>query len=212
MTARSFKSNRTLQILALWLLAAWIMAAIEPLYPRDWLLENLLVFFWVGLLVATFKRFQFSNLSYALFVAFLSLHLMGSHYTYSETPFGFWLQEMFDSERNHYDRIVHFCFGLLLAYPMFEILVRKSGLKRSWSYFIAINCVIAFSAVYEVIEVGAAMVVSPELGDAYLGTQGDEWDAQKDAFLATIGSILAMLTTWLYFRSRPAAANSFCSD
>ena len=199
----NFKTNRVLQAFCLWLLLCWVLAAIEPLYPRDWLLENLLVFFWVGLLAWTYPRFQFSNLSYGLFVAFLSLHLMGSHYTYSETPLGFWLQDMFDTERNHYDRIVHFCFGLLLAYPMLEILQRKSGINKSWSYFITINCVIAFSAVYEVIEVIAAMIVSPELGDAYLGTQGDEWDAQKDAFLATVGSILAMLITWRYHRAKP---------
>ncbi len=196
MTTASFRSNRVLQGLVLWLIVIWIITAIRPLYPSDWLLENLLVFLFCGLLVATYRQFRFSNFSYGLFVVFLTLHLAGAHYTYAETPFGFWLQDLFELERNHYDRIVHFCFGLLLAYPMREILLRKSGVTRAWSYFITINCVVAFSAVYEVIEVIAAMVVSPELGNAYLGTQGDEWDAQKDAFLATLGAILAMLVNW----------------
>ena len=89
----------------------------KPLYPRDWLLENLLVFFYAALLIVTYRWFRFSNLSYALFTLFISLHLLGAHYTYSETPFGFWLQDWFGFERNHYDRIVHFCFGLLIAYP-----------------------------------------------------------------------------------------------
>ncbi len=206
MTIRPFKSNRVLQGFVVWLIVVWIVTAIKPLYPRDWLLENLLVFAWCGILVATYRRFQFSNLSYGLFAVFITLHLIGAHYTYSETPFGFWLQEQFDFERNHYDRIVHFCFGLLLAYPMYEILIRRSGVNRAWSYFIAINCVVAFSAAYEVIEVIAAMIVSPELGDAYLGTQGDEWDAQKDAFLAIMGSIITILITWACNRSRPAAS------
>lgn len=200
MTAASFKSNRVLQGLVLWLVVIWIITAIRPLYPSDWLLENLLVFLFCGLLLATYRKFRFSNFSYGLFVVFLTLHLAGAHYTYAETPFGFWLQDLFELERNHYDRIVHFCFGLLLAYPMREILLRKSGVTRAWSYFITINCVVAFSAVYEVIEVIAAMIVSPELGNAYLGTQGDEWDAQKDAFLATVGAILAMLVNWQYAR------------
>lgn len=200
---KSFKSNRVLQGLVVWLIVLWVITAINPLYPRDWLLENLLVFIWCGLLIFTYRRFRFSNRSYALFTVFLSLHLVGAHYTYAETPFGFWLQNLFEFERNHYDRIVHFSFGLLIAYPMREILLRQSGIAVTWSYFLTINCVLAFSAFYEVLEVIAAMIVSPELGNAYLGTQGDEWDAQKDAFLAFLGSIVAMLVAWSLARKDP---------
>ncbi len=202
MTIQPFRSNRILQAMMLWLVVVWIIAAIEPLYPRDWLLENLLVFIWSALLVFTYRRFRFTNVSYGLFIVFLSLHLAGSHYTYSETPFGFWMQEWFGFERNHYDRIVHFSFGLLIAYPMREILLRTSGLATAWSYFITLNCIVAFSAVYEIIEALTAVIVSPELGAAYLGTQGDEWDAQKDAGLALLGSIIAMLFTWAYLRAQ----------
>lgn len=200
---KSFQSNRVLQGLVVWLVVVWIITAINPLYPRDWLLENLLVFIWSALLIFTYRWFRFSNPSYALFILFLSLHLVGAHYTYAETPFGFWLQTLFEFERNHYDRIVHFSFGLLIAYPMREILLRQSGITVTWSYFLTINCILAFSAFYEVLEVIAAMIVSPELGDAYLGTQGDEWDAQKDAFLAFLGSIVAMLVTWSLVRQNP---------
>ena len=202
MTMKPFRSNRVLQGMLLWLVLVWIVAAINPLFPRDWLLENLLVFIYCALLLFTYRRFQFSNFSYGLFVVFLSLHLLGAHYTYAETPFGFWLQDWFDFERNHYDRIVHFSFGLLLAFPMREILLRQSGVSRAWSYFISVNCILAFSAVYEVIEMMAAMIVSPELGTAYLGTQGDEWDAQKDAALAFAGAIVAMTVTWSLVRRR----------
>ena len=200
MIIQPFRSNRVLHGLLLWVVVLWVITAINPLYPDDWLLENLLVFIYAILLATTYRRFAFSNLSYGLFILFLSLHLVGAHYTYAETPFGFWLQDLFNLERNHYDRIVHFSFGLLIAYPMQEILLRKSGLNRAWSYFIAINCIMAFSAFYEVLEIIAAAIVSPELGNAYLGTQGDEWDAQKDAFLAFIGSTIAMLAAWGYTR------------
>jgi len=202
MERRPFKSNPVLQLLVVWLIALWIITAIEPLYPRDWLLENLLVFIWSGILLATYRRFRFSNLSYGLFILFLSLHLVGAHYTYSETPFGFWLQDWFGFERNHYDRIVHFSFGLLLSYPMREILLRKSGVNAAWSYFITLNSIVAFSAIYEIIEAVTAVIVSPELGTAYLGTQGDEWDAQKDAGLAFAGSMIAMSITWIYLREQ----------
>lgn len=195
MAIKSFQSNRLLQGLTGWLILLWIITAINPLYPRDWLLENLLVFIWGAVLVVSYRWFRFSNLSYGLFTVFLSLHLIGAHYTYAETPFGFWLQDLFDLERNHYDRIVHFSFGLLLAYPMREILLRRSGVASGWAYFLAVNCIMAFGAFYEVLEVIAAMIVSPELGNAYLGTQGDEWDAQKDAFLAMLGAIIAMGVT-----------------
>jgi putative membrane protein len=198
----SFRSNRLLQGLVLWLILLWIITAINPLFPEDWLLENLLVFVYIALLIVTYRRFRFSNLSYALFTLFLSLHLLGAHYTYAETPFGFWLQAWFDFERNHYDRIVHFSFGLLIAYPMYEILMRQSGVNRQWSYFLVVNCIVGFSAIYEVLEAIAAMIVNPELGSAYLGTQGDEWDAQKDTFLAFVGSVIAMLVTWRVNRTR----------
>ena len=155
-------------------------------------------------MVFTYRRFQFSNISYFLFAVFLSFHLAGAHYTYSETPFGFWVQDLFDLERNHYDRLVHFLFGLLLAYPMREILLRKSGITVAWSYFIAVNCITAFSAVYEILEAIEALVVSPELGAAYLGTQGDEWDAQKDSLLAFSGAVIAMFISWHYTRRNAA--------
>jgi len=146
MTPQPFRSNRSLQGYVIWLVIMWIVTAIDPLYPRDWLLENLLVFISGAALLATYSRFRFSNLSYGLFAIFLSLHLVGAHYTYAETPFGFWLQDWFDLQRNHYDRIVHFSFGLLLAYPIREILLRESGVKRAWSYFISINFILAWDA------------------------------------------------------------------
>jgi putative membrane protein len=189
-------------VLLLWLAGLWVVTAIAPFDRHDWLLENLLVFGYGALLLWTYPRFAFSNLSYGLFAVFLSLHLIGAHYTYAETPFGFWLQEALDLSRNHYDRLVHFSFGLLIAYPFRELLLRAAGVKRQWSYLLAMVAVLGFSGFYEALEGVVAMIVSPELGAAYLGTQGDEWDAQKDTGLAFSGAVVAMAVTWLAERRR----------
>ena len=185
----------------LWLVSLWVITAIAPFDRRDWLLENLLVFLYGGLLIATYRRFAFSNLSYGLFGVFLSLHLVGAHYTYAETPCGFWLQEALDLSRNHYDRIVHFSFGLLVGYPFREFLLRVAGVRENWSYLLVLIVVLGFSGFYEALEGIVAMIVSPELGAAYLGTQGDEWDAQKDTALAFAGAVVAMAITWTALRA-----------
>jgi putative membrane protein len=191
-----FRHNRPLQAMVLWLALLWLVTAIGPLYPRDWLLENLLVFFYGALLVATYRRFAFSNRSYALFTVFLSLHLVGAHYTYSEVPLGFWAQDALGASRNHYDRLVHFAFGLLIAEPFRELLRRAAGARPGWAEVLAVVTVAGFSGFYESLEAITAIIVSPELGDAYLGTQGDPWDAQKDGALALAGAAIAMIRVW----------------
>jgi putative membrane protein len=195
-----FSSNPKLQAIVAWLALFWIVTAVNPLHPDDWLLENLLVFLAAIVLVVSYRWFQFSNLSYAMFAVFLSLHLAGAHYTYSETPLGFWLQDWFGLQRNHYDRIVHLSFGLLLAFPLREELLRQPRVKRSWSYFLAVAMVLSLSAIYEVIEGAAALTINPELGTAFLGTQGDEWDSQKDTFLAFLGAVIAMALTYIWVK------------
>jgi len=200
--SRDFRENVFLQVLLAWLIALWVITAIEPFDRGDWLLENLLVFIYAALLVVSYRRFAFSNLSYGLFGLFLSLHLAGAHYTYAETPFGFWLQETFELSRNHYDRMVHFLFGLLIAHPFRELLLRAAGVRQEWSYILVVVMVLGFSGFYEALEGVVAVLVSPELGAAYLGTQGDEWDAQKDTAVAFGGAVSAMTATWIADRRR----------
>src|SRR5918996_1231959 len=143
----------------------------------DWLLENLLAVTLVIVLMTTYRTFAFSDLSYVLIAVFMTLHAIGAHYTYSKVPFGFWLRDAFDLSRNHFDRLVHLSFGLLLAYPIREVLLRRAGVRESWSYLLSVTVVQACSDLFEIIESWVAQIVSPELGDAYLGTQGDVWDA-----------------------------------
>lgn len=174
-------------------LVAWTWAAIDPLFPHDWLLENCLVFLFVPLILVSGRYFRLSDLSYTLITIFMILHVVGSHYTYSEVPFGFTLQNWLGAERNMYDRIVHCSFGLLLAYPMREVFVRITRAQGFWGYYLPLDLVLAFSAVYEVIEWLTAASVDPAAGLAFLGTQGDVWDAQKDMLAAGCGAIVAMI-------------------
>jgi len=192
---RPFRKNRPLQLMVLGLLGFWLLTAITPFDRRDWFLENLLVFAYSILLVATYRRFAFSNLSYTLFTLFMILHLIGAHYTYAEAPLGDWMMEWFGWQRNHYDRVVHFAYGLLLAYPFYEVLQRAAGVRPGWAYFLVVNAILAFSGFFEILEAMIAMIVSPDLGVAYLGTQGDIWDAQKDMGLALLGAVIAMGVT-----------------
>jgi putative membrane protein len=173
--------------------AVWIWAAINPIYPHDWLLENYLVFIFVPLIIITGIYFRLSNVSYTLITIFMILHVIGSHYTYAEVPFGYALQNLFGASRNMYDRLVHFSFGFLLAYPVREVFMRLAKVKGFWSYYFPLDLTLAFSALYEIIEWIAAASVSSAAGIAFLGAQGDIWDAQKDMLMAGLGALIAML-------------------
>jgi len=173
----------------------WIWLAIAPVNRRDWLLENLLALALVILLLLTYRRFQLSNLSYCLITCFMALHAVGAHYTYAEVPVGFWLKDLFSLSRNPFDRIVHFAYGALLAYPVREALIRLVGVRGLWSYYLPASLILAQSGLFEIIESVVAAFASPELGGAYLGMQGDVWDAQKDMAAAFGGAALAMIVT-----------------
>lgn len=175
----------------------WLLLAVAPVNRQDWFLENLLVLVLVPVLVATGRRFRFSNAAYVLITVFLLLHAYGAHHTYSEAPFGDWLGGRFGWERNHYDRLVHFGFGILLTFPIWELLVRKTGLRAGWSQGLAVCVILAASGLYELLEAAVAMLVDPDLGAAYTGTQGDEWDSQKDMALALVGAVIAIGVTVL---------------
>lgn len=170
----------------------WVWLAIDPLNRRDWLLENLLVLTLIPLLLLTHRRFEFSLTSYCLIGLFLVLHAFGAHYTYADVPLGFWLRDLGGWSRNPFDRIAHFAYGALLVYPIRELLVRQTGVGGWWAYALPVCVVLAQSGFFEVLEAVVAVIVSPELGNIYLGTQGDEWDAQHDMAAALGGSVLTM--------------------
>lgn len=171
------------------------LSAIGPWYPSDWWLENALAWALVLALFLTRHRFPFSRVSYTLIFVFLGFHELGAHYTYAEVPYKEWFPFLDVTERNHYDRLVHFLFGFLCAYPIREVFVRLVRVRGFWSYYLPLDLTMSFSMLYELIEWAAALVVGGDLGMAYLGTQGDVWDAHKDMALASLGAIFAMALT-----------------
>jgi len=184
------------------LLAVW--AAIEPFDRKDWALENLLVVLAFVAMAATYRVLPLSRVSYTLIFLFLCGHEVGSHYTYAEVPYDAWTRDWFGVgfnewigwERNNYDRFVHFGYGLLLAYPVRELFLRFGDIKGFWGYFLPLDLTMSTSMLYEIIEWFVAEHFGGGLGVAYLGTQGDPWDAQKDMGLASLGALIAMLLTY----------------
>lgn len=190
-----FARRPLLQALAGWYALIWIATAIRPLDRHDWVLENILVVLVVALLVGSYQVFPLSDLSYLLITAFMTLHAIGAHWTYAQVPLGFWLKEALGLARNPFDRLVHFSFGLLLAYPIREVFLRVANARGFWAYYLPLDVTLAFSALYEIMEMVVAKVVAPGTGDAWLGTQGDVWDAQMDMATAATGALLCMLIT-----------------
>ncbi len=200
-------------LLAIVFAIIWLLLAIAPLYRHDWILENLLVLAAAVLFLWRRRKLKLSKLSSTLIFVFLCVHEIGAHYTYAEVPYDEWaraltgttIKEIFGFTRNHFDRLEHFFYGALLAYPMREAYVRAQALTGRLTYSIPITITLALSAMYEVFEWWAAEIAGGDLGVAYLGTQGDVWDAQKDMALAGFGSVLAMAATlFAHVRRRTA--------
>ncbi len=205
MTARLFLISHRKYLLALGVmfLVLWIGLAVSPYDRKDWALENLLAVVAVAILALTARRFPLSRISYTLIFLFLCLHEIGAHYTYAEVPYDSWFQALtgrtFNSligwERNNFDRVVHLSYGLLLSYPIRELFHRVADVKGFWGYFLPLDVTMSTSMLFELFEWAAASLFGGDLGVAYLGTQGDIWDAHKDMLLASFGAVCTMLVT-----------------
>ncbi len=202
---RAIPHSRYVAILGTLFAVVFVLSGFHAHHPLDWALENALVVPAVAVVLALHRRLIFSRVSYTLIFVFLSLHELGAHYTYSEVPYDEWfralsgytLSDLCGWQRNHFDRLVHFCYGLLLAYPVREIFMRVADVRGFWCYFLPLDLTMSTSMLYELIEWLAVGVFGGDLGVAYLGTQGDPFDAQKDMALAAVGALLTMLVTAL---------------
>ena len=185
-------------------LVAWTaLLGIAPVSRSDWLLENVIVAIAVPLLVFGYGRLRFSALAYGALFVFFMLHEVGAHYTYSEVPYDRWVEAAFGTglnpllgfERNHFDRLVHLSYGLLLAPCAVELLDARAPPRGLWRWLLPVLFIMSHSVLYETVEWLAAEVFGGDLGQAFLGTQGDQWDAQKDMALAMLGAAISV--TWL---------------
>ncbi|EDS76420.1 membrane protein [Clostridium botulinum C str. Eklund] len=181
-------------ILLLIFIGVFIWSSINPFDRFTWFLEVMPAIVGVILLIFTYKKFKFTKLVYVLILIETIILIIGGHYTYAEMPLFNWIKEVFDLQRNNYDRLGHFAQGFIPALVSREILIRKSPLKRGKMLNFLIICIcLAISATYELIEWGVAEATGTA-AEAFLGTQGDIWDTQWDMFLALLGSICALIT------------------
>ncbi len=158
-----FIKNPWLIIFTAVFLFVWVNSLIGTTDMANWLLENALTFIFLFLLIVTYKKHQFSDLSYLLICIYLCLHVYGSKYTYAENPFGYWLKDALNLSRNHYDRIVHFCFGFLLAYPMREMFLKWFKYPRWVAWLLPIEITLSISAFYELIEWAVADLLANKI-------------------------------------------------
>ena len=191
---RRISHQRYLALLGALFAVVFAWSAYRPHHPADWLLENALVVLGLGLLLGLRRRLPLSRISHTCIFLFLCLHELGAHYTYSEVPYQEWLPCLAGG-RNHFDRFIHFGYGLLLAYPIREVFLRVAEVRGFWGYFLPLDLTMSTSMLYEIIEWIAAETFGGDLGTAFLGTQGDVWDAHKDMALASLGALLAMIST-----------------
>lgn len=174
-------------------LLALVVSGIGPHDRTTWWLEVFPVVLGVPLLIATRRRFPLTPLLYVLLFVHGLILMLGGHYTYARVPPGFWVQDLLDLSRNHYDRLGHFAQGFVPAILAREVLLRRTPLRPGgWLFFLVCSVCLAFSACYELFEWWAA-VIGGSAADAFLGTQGDVWDTQWDMFLALVGAVTAQL-------------------
>jgi putative membrane protein len=179
------------------LAVAVLLAGIAPHDRRVWLAENVLVVFLAGWLALTARSFPLSPISYGLVLAFLLLHEIGAHFTYPRVPYeraiaawtGVSVDRLLGFDRNHWDRVVHLAFGLAFAWPLREVARRLAGVRGFWALAVPVALVMAIGLVYEFIEWGVAVRMGVGPASAFLGAQGDPWDAHHDLLLASLGAL-----------------------
>ena len=197
-----FRANRFLQVMCVAMAVVILVTGYRPEKVFDWWLENVAALAFLAALGITYRRLPLSDLSYLLILVYLSFHEWGAEYKYSDVPLGEWMKPWLHTTRNHYDRVMHFSYGLLLAYPMQEWFMRVAGVTSHWRYLLPVESTLAFSACYEMLEAFAASVLTPERGEEFVGMQGDIWDSQKDMFMAGLGAVTAMIVIALLRRLR----------
>lgn len=178
------------------LLSFLVLLAWSGIGPKDrftWFLEVFPAVAGLGILAATFRRFRFTDLLYVLIWIHAVILLVGGHYTYAEVPLFDWLRDALHQSRNNYDKVGHFAQGFVPAMIARELLLRRGVLaRRGWVSFVVVCTCLALSAGYELFEwVVAAMTGTA--ADAFLGSQGDPWDTQKDMAFAFAGAVSALL-------------------
>jgi putative membrane protein len=186
------------------LLGAYVVVfsllAINPFSREVWVAENIPIVLIVLYLVFLYWRgIQFSNTGYAMMSVLIFMHTVGGHFTFERVPFD-WFNDFFGFERNMYDRVAHFSVGFF-AYPLAEYLANRSLVNsRVLVYLVPLLFIISVAAGYEMIEWWFAATYGGDAGAAFLGSQGDIWDAQKDMLMDTLGAVTGLSVFFARYR------------
>jgi putative membrane protein len=195
-TTISESKTRPAGLYVVWLIAVvvFIWSVIHPHDYFTWILEVFPAIIGAVILGATHRRFRFTTLVYTLIAVHMMILMVGGHYTYAEVPIGNWVRDHFALSRNHYDRLGHFAQGFVPAMIVREVLLRLKVLQRGrWLFVLVVSVCLAISAMYELLE-WSVSAMTGSAGDAFLGTQGDLFDTQKDMAMALVGAVTALLT------------------
>jgi putative membrane protein len=170
-----------------------IISAINPHDYFTWILEVFPAIIGFAVLLVTFKKFQFSYLTYVMILFHCYVLFIGGHYTYAEVPLFDWIREVFHQSRNNYDKVGHFTQGFVPAMITRELLIRKNVVKKGgWLSFLTVCVCLSISAFYEFLEWFVA-IVSGQNSDSFLGTQGYVWDTQSDMLYAFMGALIMII-------------------
>ncbi len=182
-----------LALLAVLFIVCAATAWAPPAGRQNWALEVGPGLLGVAVLIGVYKRFPMSRLVYVGVFLHVLILVYGGFYTYARTPLGDWAREAFHLSRNHYDRVGHLALGFFPALTVREVLLRRTPLERGgWLTFLILSVVLAVGAFWELIEWWTTLVVAGDVGTAFLGSQGDVWDAQWDMFLALVGAAVSL--------------------
>ncbi|MFZ0427439.1 MAG: DUF2238 domain-containing protein [Acidobacteriota bacterium] len=175
-------------------LAICVLTALDPPAGRlNWFLEVGPGLVGVAVLIGFHRRFPMSHWVYWCVFVHMLILIYGGYYTYAETPLGNWFRDAFELSRNHYDRVGHLALGIFPAFVVREVLLRVTPLRRGgWLYFLVVSVVLAIGAFWELLEWWLTLIVAPGVGQSFLGTQGDPWDAQWDMLLALVGAMIVL--------------------
>lgn len=193
--AAAAKAHAQLPLALLGVLAVVCVATVwSPAAGRtSWVLEVGPGLVGIAVLIGVYRRFPMSHLVYwGVFFHTLIL-IYGGYYTYAATPLGNWAREAFHLSRNHYDRVGHVALGFFPALTIREVLLRQTPLRRGgWLAFLVLSVVLAIAAFWELLEWWVTLIVASDVGQAFLGSQGDVWDAQWDMVLALVGAMVSL--------------------
>ena len=194
MTAVPFSYYRTpLILLGIVMLVCFATVMAPPAGRFSWLLEVGPGLAGIAVLMALYRRFPMSHMAYWCVFFHMFILIYGGYYTYAKTPLGNWAMEVFGFSRNHYDRVGHLALGVFPVFIIREVLLRVTPLQRGgWFSFIVFSIVLAIAAFWELLEWWIALIVASDVGTAFLGSQGDIWDAQWDMLLALVGAMAAV--------------------